>query len=176
MIIQRRKHRVPGLNTTSTADISFMLLIFFLVTTSMDVDKGLSRQLPPAEKQEVKKQVETNIAKKDLLAIKILADNKIMVNDKPAKVGVLSQEVVNLVRRAGKKHLVTLVTDRNADYNTYFQVQNELMKGFHKVRNITKPRIAESYANASIQTVNASTEAVNTSAEEAMDNEKGASK
>ena len=52
MIIQRSKHRVPGLNTTSTADISFMLLIFFLVTTNMDVDKGLSRQLPPANKEE----------------------------------------------------------------------------------------------------------------------------
>ena len=40
----RRKRTLPQLNTTSTADISFMLLIFFLVTTSMDVDKGLSRR------------------------------------------------------------------------------------------------------------------------------------
>ena len=40
MIFRRNKHETPGLNTTSTADISFMLLIFFLVTTSMDVDKG----------------------------------------------------------------------------------------------------------------------------------------
>ena len=48
----KRRHQVPGLNTTSTADISFMLLIFFLVTTNMDVDKGLTRQLPPADKQE----------------------------------------------------------------------------------------------------------------------------
>ena len=38
----KRRHQVPGLNTTSTADISFMLLIFFLVTTNMDVDKGLT--------------------------------------------------------------------------------------------------------------------------------------
>ena len=45
----RKLHGVPGLNTTSTADISFMLLIFFLVTTSMDVDKGLLRQLPAPE-------------------------------------------------------------------------------------------------------------------------------
>ena len=45
----RRRHREPfqELNTTSTADISFMLLIFFLVTSSMDTDKGLLRQLPP---------------------------------------------------------------------------------------------------------------------------------
>ncbi len=47
MLIKRQKRRVPQLNTTATADISFMLLTFFLVTTSMDVDKGLVRQLPP---------------------------------------------------------------------------------------------------------------------------------
>ena len=49
MLIKRRKHIVPELNTTSTADISFMLLTFFLVTTSMDVDRGLVRQLPPLD-------------------------------------------------------------------------------------------------------------------------------
>lgn len=41
MFVRRNKRQVPGVNTASTADISFMLLIFFLVTTSMDVDKGL---------------------------------------------------------------------------------------------------------------------------------------
>ena len=43
---------MPQLNTTSTADISFMLLILFLVTSSMDVDKGLSRPLPPIQPDE----------------------------------------------------------------------------------------------------------------------------
>ena len=50
MKLRRRKNEVPGLNTTSTADISFMFLIFFLVTTSMFVDKGVVRKLPPKEK------------------------------------------------------------------------------------------------------------------------------
>ena len=40
------KRKVPGLNQSSTADISFILLIFFLVTTSMDTDTGLPRRLP----------------------------------------------------------------------------------------------------------------------------------
>ena len=51
MIFRRKRREVPGLNTTSTADISFMLLVFFLVTTSMDVDKGMNRQLPSASAQ-----------------------------------------------------------------------------------------------------------------------------
>ena len=50
MMFRHKEHRVPGLNTTSTADISFMLLIFFLVTTNMDIDKGLQRQLAPTGK------------------------------------------------------------------------------------------------------------------------------
>ena len=52
MLIKRRQHRVPVLNTTATADISFMLLTFFLVTTSMDVDRGLVRQLPPLDNEQ----------------------------------------------------------------------------------------------------------------------------
>ena len=49
----RWKHRdVPELNTTSTADISFMLLVFFLVTSSMDTDKGLGRKLAPLDEQQ----------------------------------------------------------------------------------------------------------------------------
>ena len=43
----KKKRKVPGLNGSSLADISFILLIFFLVTTSMDTDTGLARRLPP---------------------------------------------------------------------------------------------------------------------------------
>ena len=53
-MFERRRKKVPGLNTTSTADISFMLLIFFLVTSSMDTDKGLPRQLPPPQQEQQK--------------------------------------------------------------------------------------------------------------------------
>ena len=52
MNFHHRRRSVPQLNTTSTADISFMLLIFFLVTTNMDVDKGITRQLPPQGQQQ----------------------------------------------------------------------------------------------------------------------------
>ena len=51
-MFERKKRQVPSLNTTSTADISFMLLILFLVTSSMDIDKGLTRQLPPLTPEE----------------------------------------------------------------------------------------------------------------------------
>lgn len=51
-MFHRRRRDMPSLNTTSTADISFMLLVFFLVITSMDADKGMVRQLPPLDNRE----------------------------------------------------------------------------------------------------------------------------
>ena len=72
MLIRRKQHKTPGLNTTSTADISFMLLIFFLVTTSMDVDKGLLRQLPSPEPQK-KEQQQSVVDKANLMELRLTA-------------------------------------------------------------------------------------------------------
>ena len=51
---KKGKREVPELNSSSTADISFILLIFFLITTSMDTDQGLARRLPPPPEQNQK--------------------------------------------------------------------------------------------------------------------------
>src|SRR5574344_876229 len=134
MIIRRRHHQVPGLNTTSTADISFMLLIFFLVTTSMDVDKGLSRQLPPVDKSKVQ-QAATNVEKDNLMTIKLQADNALLVNDKPEEVKMLKHDLADFIFRRGKKHLISLTVDRDANYDAYFQIQNQLVAAYNQVRN-----------------------------------------
>lgn len=171
MLIRRKQRETPGLNTTSTADISFMLLIFFLVTTSMDVDKGLLRQLPSPEPQK-KEQQQTVVDKANLMALRLTAGDTLLVNDKPMKVSQLKEETIRFVHRLGKKHLISIESDRDADYNLYFQMQNQLMeaysqlrnetaqKKYHRdyallnndqkeqVRNICPQRITESYANA----------------------------
>lgn len=174
MLIRRKQRETPGLNTTSTADISFMLLIFFLVTTSMDVDKGLLRQLPSPEPQ--KKEQQTVVDKANLMELRLTAGDTLLVNDKPIKVSQLKEETIRFVHRLGKKHLISIESDRDADYNLYFQMQNQLMeaysqlrnetaqKKYHRdyallnndqkeqVRNICPQRITESYANAMTQT------------------------
>ena len=174
MLIRRKQQETPGLNTTSTADISFMLLIFFLVTTSMDVDKGLLRQLPSPEPQK-KEQQQTVVDKANLMALRLTAGDTLLVNDKPMKVSLLKEETIRFVHRLGKKHLISIESDRDADYNLYFQMQNQLMeaysqlrnetaqKKYHRnyallnndqkeqVRNICPQRITESYANAMTQ-------------------------
>ncbi|MDY4410669.1 MAG: biopolymer transporter ExbD [Prevotella sp.] len=138
MIIQRRKHRVPGLNTTSTADISFMLLIFFLVTTNMDVDKGLSRQLPPVNKEENQ---QSFAEKGTTMALKITPDNKLIVNDKQQPIKGLRNQVISFVERVGKRHLITVEADPQSDYNTYFHLQNELVAAYRVLRNQTAQRL-----------------------------------
>lgn len=175
MLIRRKQHETSGLNTTSTADISFMLLIFFLVTTSMDVDKGLLRQLPSPEPQK-KEQQQSVVDKANLMALRLTAGDTLLVNGKPMQVSQLKEETIRFVHRLGKKHLISIESDRDADYNLYFQMQNQLMeaysqlrnetaqKKYHRdyallnndqkeqVRNICPQRITESYANAMTQT------------------------
>ena len=171
MLIRRKQHKTQGLNTTSTADISFMLLIFFLVTTSMDVDKGLLRQLPSPEPQK-KEQQQSVVDKANLMELRLTAGDTLLVNGKPMQVSRLKEETIRFVHRLGKKHLISIESDRDADYNLYFQMQNQLMeaysqlrnetaqKKYHRdyallnndqkeqVRNICPQRITESYANA----------------------------
>lgn len=192
MLIRRKQRETPGLNTTSTADISFMLLIFFLVTTSMDVDKGLLRQLPSPEPQ--KKEQQTVVDKASLMELRLTAGDTLLVNGKPMKVSQLKEETIRFVHRLGKKHLISIESDRDADYNLYFQMQNQLMeaysqlrnetaqKKYHRdyallnndqkeqVRNICPQRITESYANA----MNHADQRVDANAEEKQGEEKSA--
>lgn len=192
MLIRRKQRETPGLNTTSTADISFMLLIFFLVTTSMDVDKGLLRQLPSPEPQ--KKEQQTVVDKANLMALRLTAGDTLLVNGKPMQVSLLKEETIRFVHRLGKKHLISIESERDADYNLYFQMQNQLMeaysqlrnetaqKKYHRdyallnndqkeqVRNICPQRITESYANA----MNHADQRVDANAEEKQGEEKSA--
>ena len=173
MIIRRKKRNVPGLNTASTADISFMLLIFFLVTTSMDVDKGLLRQLPSPEPQKAVNQ-QSMVDKSTLMALHVTEGHQLLLNDRPIQVEMLQQEVVRFVKRLGARHLISIESDRDADYDLYFQMQNQLMMAYaqirdeyakkhygcsfaslqnaqkEKVRKACPQRITESYANADV--------------------------
>lgn len=172
----KRRHQVPGLNTTSTADISFMLLIFFLVTTNMDVDKGLTRQLPPADKQE---QQVSQVEKGTLMTLTITKDNALLVDGKPTPVNKVCGLTEAFVRRVGRKHLVKIEAAPEVNYDIYFQLQNQLVMAYGRLRNeaamktygkpfaklteeqrnhvkdICPQRIAEDYGQAAVSAANA---------------------
>ena len=147
MLIKRRKHSVPSLNTTSTADISFMLLTFFLVTSSMDVDKGLVRQLPPLDKEEQTDEAK-DVSKENTLSFRITAQNEVMLNDKPVAVEDIRRRIVDFVRMRGAQHLILVDANPASDYNTYFTLENEIVAAYAEVRNAeAKRRYHRDYAS-----------------------------
>ena len=154
------KRKVPGLNASSTADISFILLIFFLVTTSMDTDRGLAVRLPnpPEENQ----QDPPKIRERHSMIVNVNMNNQIMVTiakepreiqvselrelakefianpedkaDLPEKVAVELPAPFG-VQMITKNHVISLQTDRATSYDTYFQVENELYGAYNDLRD-----------------------------------------
>ena len=170
----KKKKKMPGLNTSSTADISFMLLIFFLVTTSMDTDMGLSRRLPqPPDPDQEDAQVD--IKSRNILYVRLNAAGQLNVKDEVTSAsegyiefGALRQrakefikneqnfskwpekhvKVINLLGRCyvTDKHVISVQTDRGTPYNAYFQVQNELVAAYTELRNeISKEKFGREY-------------------------------
>ena len=132
---------MPGLNTTSTADISFMLLIFFLVTSSMDSDWGLPRQLPTPEDHTQEQEVV--VKKRNALCLVLGADGLLTCNDESLKMDDLSKRVEEFVDNAkndpllpekskrevhllglcqvSDRHVIMIDVHPEATYDAYFQ-------------------------------------------------------
>lgn len=129
-MIRRRNRETPSLDMTSTADISFMLLIFFLMVSSMDVDRGITRLLPPSDEKKQEMQVE----REKLIALGITAENRLTLNGEPVDMAQIRTRVASLVIQIGEEHLISIESDPTADYNTYFELQNEIAAAYRDVR------------------------------------------
>jgi len=135
MFRRRKRHSVPGLNTASTADISFMLLIFFLITTSMDSDKGLGRGLPPLDPEEQQQQ-EMDIDRDKVLTIHLLEDGSLTINDEKTELTpAIRKRIKQFIVKTGPKHIIELHVNREADYDTYFRLQNQLVKSYAELKD-----------------------------------------
>ena len=131
MFLRRRKRHVPELNTTSTADISFMLLVFFLVTSSMDTDKGLGRRLAPLDEQQ---QEQRDINRQNVLQIRIDAADRLFCDNEPVTLAQLQQQVESFMRsRMDNNYVVAVETDPHATYNAYFEMQNAVVAVYRKL-------------------------------------------
>ena len=146
MIKRRQRHTMPILNTTSTADISFMLLIFFLVTTSMDSDKGLGRQLPPMNPD--KQETVQNVDRQQIIELHLMEDGRLTVNNKPAECdGTLRKQLRHLIIEKGRRHIIELQVERNAPYDSYFRLQNQIVIAYTELRNgMAMKRYGTTYA------------------------------
>jgi len=147
---------IPEVNASSMADIAFLLLIFFLVSTTMDTDTGLFRKLPPMpekDQQEEQKEIkERNIfvvlvnkynqlfVENDLMDIRDLRTAAKEFIENPDNKSTLPERVLTEVEYFGlwpvtKYHVISLQNDKGTSYETYMAVQNELTAAYNELRN-----------------------------------------
>ena len=132
-MIKRRHRAIPELNTTSTADISFMLLVFFLVTSSMTSDKGLGRKLPPIDEHQ---QEQRDVNRSNVLEVKLDASDILYCDGQQVNHQQLQQQVENFVAsRQTNRHIIAVKTDRHTTYNAYVEMQKAIVGAYRNLRN-----------------------------------------
>lgn len=136
----RRTREAPEVNAGSMADIAFLLLIFFLVTTTIAVDKGVLVLLPPwsEDEPEVDK-----MKKRNVYSVLVNAQNQLLVRGEPQQVSTLKENtkefIMNPTKREDmaehpKKAIISLKNDRGTNYKTYLEVYNELKAAYNELR------------------------------------------
>ena len=151
------KRKVPDINSSSTADIAFLLLIFFLITTSMDTDRGLARRLPPPPENDKEQKNEDKVKQRNVLQIYLNMYDQLMVNGEIMNVQQLRAKTKEFVANkyndeslpektskefdffgptmVTEKHVVSLQNDRSSSYQAYIDVQNELVAAYNELRD-----------------------------------------
>lgn len=131
MLKLKRKPKTVEITSASMADIAFLLLIFFLVTTTIDVDKGIGLTLPDprGEKKEIREKNITNLLVNE--AGQVLLD----LREIPVQ---QIKDVITEKIRENPKLIVSVKTDRNTPYNIYVAVLDQL-----KLANARKISLAE---------------------------------
>lgn len=146
--------QVQEINAGSMADIAFLLLIFFLMTTTMDIDSGITRKLPaptPPDAPPPPEVKERNVyivlvntydqlfVEREVMDISQLKDGvkRFITNptDDPDLSERKEKEIEGLGTVMVSKGVVSLQNDRNTSYEKYIQVQNELVKAFNELRD-----------------------------------------
>ena len=165
-----KKRKTPGINGSSSADIAFMLLIFFLITTSMDTDKGLARRLPPPVPKDQKKNEEMDIKKRNILVVLINSNNQILCNNEFIDIKQLREKVRNFIENpyndehmpektevdvpffgkqmVTKNHVISLQNDRGTEYQAYIDGQNELAAAYNELRDeVSRKKFGKAFAD-----------------------------
>ena len=134
---------LPEINAGSMADIAFLLLIFFLVTTTMDVDTGISRKLPPMPEEE-QLEDDSQIKAKNIYVVLINANNQLLVEGELMDISQLKEGAKRFIDNNGldpnlsdnpQKEIISIQNDRGTEYKTYKRVQNELAAAYNEIRN-----------------------------------------
>ncbi|MCS6981800.1 MAG: biopolymer transporter ExbD [Flavobacteriales bacterium] len=161
---RRKRRELQEINASSMADIAFLLLVFFLVTTTFDSDYGIQRRLPEKRKDEP---VVKETKRRNAFVILVNREDRILVNGEEGDIRKLKEDVIEFILNPQNKEnlsekklfkskyfgdvmvskgVVVLQNDRGTSYKRYIQVQNELAKAFQEMRNqIARERFNTTY-------------------------------
>jgi len=148
--------KVPEIPTASLADMAFLLLIFFLVTTTMDVDSGLERRLPQWVDPSVEIDQDQQIKERNVFVVLVNRDNNLLVENEWERVENLREKAKEFMANPNdlenlpekepvqvpllgemmvSKGVISLRNDLDTKYGTYIAVQNELVGAINDLRN-----------------------------------------
>lgn len=160
------------INAGSMADIAFLLLIFFLVTTTMDVDTGIGRRLPPPLTGD---EEPPDIRERNIFAVMINNRDRLLVEGKPGDIRTLRQQTKEFLTnpqdredmpemtmryipelgnvRIPRNAVISLKNDRGTSYKMYIAVQNELTAAVNELRNeLAMERFGRRYVDLTVET------------------------
>ena len=110
-----------------------MLLVFFLVTSSMDTDQGMGRKLPPVDEHQ---QELRDVNRSNVLQVRLDAQDRIFCEDQQVTARQLQQQVESFVAsRQTDRHIIAVKTNRQTSYNAYFEMQNAIVGAYHHLRD-----------------------------------------
>ena len=155
----------PEVNAGSMADIAFLLLIFFLVTTTIETDSGISRKLPPIEESEE----DVVIKQKNIFTVLLNGKDQILVEDELMELEKIRAAAIEFLDNGGGKEedscdyckgkrdprssdnpdkaIISLKNERETSYAAYISVQNELVAAYTHLRNVRAEELyGESYS------------------------------
>ena len=159
------KRSAPEVNAGSMADIAFLLLIFFLVTTTIETDSGISRKLPPIEESEE----DVVIKQKNIFTVLLNGKDQLLVEDELMELEEIRAAAIEFLDNGGgkgedgcdyckgkkdprssdnpDKAIISLKNERETSYAAYISVQNELVAAYTHLRNVRAEELyGESYS------------------------------
>src|SRR5690606_34773292 len=140
-LLKRRTNREAEIPTASMADIAFLLLIFFLVTTTIDVDTGIYMELPPPLEEDVPP---PEIPDRNILTVLVNAQGDVLLEREFVQIGDIRPFVKRFVTNNGAdptlsdspdKAIVSFKTERSAKYEQYIRVLDEIKMGYNELRD-----------------------------------------
>jgi biopolymer transport protein ExbD len=146
----KKRGAPPEVNAGSMADIAFLLLIFFLVTTTIGVDQGINRRLPPMQDDPIV----PPINERNILTVLVNMNNQLLVEEELMDIKDLRETAIKFLENNGKNvctycqgskdalssdspldAVISLSNDSETSYETYIAVQNELVAAYYILRN-----------------------------------------